>query len=179
MGNHHESVLRLWSTPSVASARGFITPSSPYLRWALGPPLPGVMDSFLVPFVFVEHARVDVPTLYPTLRDASCVAICTVTVGNPFFLVNTRSLVSGYRWSSCPGGPAPWYCTPSWAARSVRSAFEKSWPCLGPPRLYFSVFGEPSLSRFPRVGSACTVLLHPSLAGTLLPPRLAPYCPSQ
>jgi len=23
------------------------------------------MDSFLVPFVFVEHARVDVPTLYP------------------------------------------------------------------------------------------------------------------
>ena len=44
------------------------------------------MDSFLVPFVIV---RVDVPTLYPALRDASRLAICTV--GNPFFLVNTRS----------------------------------------------------------------------------------------
>jgi len=29
------------------------------------------------------------------------------------------------------------------------------------------LFGEPSSSRFPRVRSACTVLLHPSLAGTL------------
>ena len=29
------------------------------------------------------------------------------------------------------------------------------------------LFGEPFPSRFPRVGSACTVLLHPSLAGTL------------
>ena len=37
------------------------------------------MDSFLVPFVFV---RVDVPTPYPALRDASRLAICTV--GNPF-----------------------------------------------------------------------------------------------
>jgi len=44
------------------------------------------MDSFLVLFVFV---RVDVPTLYPALRDASRLAICTV--GNPLFLVNTRS----------------------------------------------------------------------------------------
>ena len=44
------------------------------------------MDSFLVPFVFV---RIDVPTLYPALRDASRLAICTV--GNPLFLVNTRS----------------------------------------------------------------------------------------
>jgi len=31
----------------------------------------------------------------------------------------------------------------------------------------FRLFGEPSSSRFPRVRSACTVLLHPSLAGTL------------
>jgi len=38
---------------------------------------------------------VDVPTVYPTLRDASRLAFCTV--GNPCFLVNTRSLVSGYR----------------------------------------------------------------------------------
>ena len=38
------------------------------------------------------------------------------------------------------------------------------------------LFGEPSSSRFPRVGSACTVLLHHSLAGTLLPLWLAPYC---
>jgi len=44
------------------------------------------MDSFLVPFVF---ACVDVPTLYPALRDASRLAICTV--GNHLFLVNTRS----------------------------------------------------------------------------------------
>ena len=29
------------------------------------------------------------------------------------------------------------------------------------------LFGEPSLSRFPRVRSACTVLRRPSLAGTL------------
>ena len=29
------------------------------------------------------------------------------------------------------------------------------------------LFGEPSSSRFTRVRSACTVLLHPSLAGTL------------
>jgi len=47
------------------------------------------MDSFLVPFVFVVHARVDVPTLYPTLRDASRLAICTV--GKPPSIVNTRS----------------------------------------------------------------------------------------
>ena len=32
------------------------------------------------------------------------------------------------------------------------------------------LFGEPSPSRFPRVGSACTILLHPSLAGTLSVP---------
>ena len=44
------------------------------------------MDSFLVLFVFV---RVDVPTLYPALRDAYRLAICAV--GKPFFLVNTRS----------------------------------------------------------------------------------------
>jgi len=37
---------------------------------------------------------VDVPTLYPALRDASRLAFCTV--GNPFFIVNTPSLVSGY-----------------------------------------------------------------------------------
>ena len=44
------------------------------------------MDSFLVPFVFV---RVDVPTIYPALRDGSRLAICTVS--NPLFLVNARS----------------------------------------------------------------------------------------
>jgi len=32
------------------------------------------------------------------------------------------------------------------------------------------LFGEPSSSRFPRVRSACTVLLHSSLAGTLSAP---------
>ena len=37
------------------------------------------MDSFLVPFVL---ACVDVPTLYPALRDVSRQAICMV--GNPF-----------------------------------------------------------------------------------------------
>jgi len=70
----------------VASAWGFITLSSLSSLWGLWPPLPGVMDSFLVPFVF---ARVDVPTLYLALRDASRLAICMV--GHPLFLVNTRS----------------------------------------------------------------------------------------
>jgi len=32
------------------------------------------------------------------------------------------------------------------------------------------LFGEPSSSRFPCVRSACTILLHPSLAGTLSAP---------
>jgi len=63
--------------------------------WGLWPPLPPGMDSFLVPFVFVEHARVDVPTLYPALRDALRLAICTV--GNPPSSVSTLSLVSDYR----------------------------------------------------------------------------------
>jgi len=39
-----------------------------------------------------------------------------------------------------------------------------------PPCLFFLVSGEPSLSWFPHVGSAYTVLLHPSLAGTLSAP---------
>ena len=87
--------------------------------------------------------------------------------------------VWGYWWSSCPGGPALWYCTLSWVAGSVRSAFAQSWPCFGRPRSHFSVVGKPSHSRFPRVRSACTVLLRPSLAGTFLPPRLASCCPSR
>ena len=78
----------------MATARGFIRPSSLYFLWGLWPPLLGVMDSFLVPFVFLEHARVDVPTLDPALRDASRLAFCTV--GEPPSIVNTRSLVSGY-----------------------------------------------------------------------------------
>jgi len=78
----------------VATAWGFVTFSSLYSLWGLWPPLPGVMDSFLVPFIF-EHARVDVPTLDSALRNAPRLAFCTV--GNLFFLVNTRSLVSGYR----------------------------------------------------------------------------------
>jgi len=69
--------------------------------------------------------------------DASRLAFCTV--GNPPSSVNTRSLVSDYRWCSCPGGPALWYCTLSWVAGLVRSAFEKLWPCLHPPCSYFSV----------------------------------------
>jgi len=39
------------------------------------------------------------------------------------------------------------------------------------------LFGEPSSSRFPRVGSACTVLLHPSLAGTLSAPSAGNLLP--
>jgi len=39
------------------------------------------------------------------------------------------------------------------------------------------LFGEPSSSRFPRVGSACTVLLHTLWLAPLLPLWLAPYCP--
>ena len=38
------------------------------------------------------------------------------------------------------------------------------------------LFGEPSSSRFPRVRSACTVLLHP-LCWHLTTVQLAPYCP--
>jgi len=38
------------------------------------------------------------------------------------------------------------------------------------------LFGEPSSSRFPRVGSACTVLLPP-LCWHLTAVQLAPYCP--
>jgi len=45
--------------------------------------------------VFVEHARVEVSTLYPLLRYASRFAICTV--GNPPSFINTRVLDSGYR----------------------------------------------------------------------------------
>jgi len=79
----------------MATAPGFITPSSPSSLGGLWPPLPGVMDSLLVPFILVEHARVDVPTLYPALRDASGLAFCMV--GDPPFSVNTLSLVSDYR----------------------------------------------------------------------------------
>jgi len=39
------------------------------------------------------------------------------------------------------------------------------------------LFGEPSYSRFPRVRSACTVLLHSSLAGTLSAPLVGTLLP--
>ena len=39
------------------------------------------------------------------------------------------------------------------------------------------LFGEPSPSRFPRVGSACTVLLRSSLAGTLSAPSAGTLLP--
>ena len=39
------------------------------------------------------------------------------------------------------------------------------------------LFGEPSSSRFPRVRSVCTVLLHPSLAGTLSAPLAGTLLP--
>jgi len=39
------------------------------------------------------------------------------------------------------------------------------------------LFGEPSSSRFPRVRSACTVLLRPSLAGTLSAPLAGTLLP--
>jgi len=175
MGNHRESVLRLWSSPSVATARGSITPSSLSSLWGLWPSLTGVMDSFLVPFVIVEHARVDVPTPYPALRDASRLAICTV--GNPPSSVNTRLLVMDYRRSSCPGGSALWYCTLSWVAVSVRW-LSRSCDPVSVLRVYTSrLFGEPSSSRFPRVGSACTVLLRPSLADTLSAPSAGTLLP--
>jgi len=106
-----------------------------------------------------KHTCFDVPTPYPALCDASHLAICTVC--NPFFLVNTQSLVLGYRWNSCPSGPAVWYCTLSSVTQSVRSAFEKLWPCLCPPPSYLLVFGKPCSSGFPRVRSTWTVLLHP------------------
>jgi len=109
MGNLRESVLRLCSPPSVATTRGVITPSSLHYLWGMWPPLSGVGDSFLVPLVLVEHARVDVPTLYRALREVFRFAICTVS--KPPSLVITQALVSGYRSSSSPGGPALSYCT--------------------------------------------------------------------
>jgi len=39
------------------------------------------------------------------------------------------------------------------------------------------LFGEPSSSRFPRVRSTCTVLLHPSLSGTLSAPLASTLLP--
>ena len=39
------------------------------------------------------------------------------------------------------------------------------------------LFGQPSLSRSPRVRSACTVLLHPSFAGTLSAPSAGTLLP--
>jgi len=69
-------------------------PSSlPSLR-GLWLPLPGLMNSFLVPFGIVEHARVVVPTFYPALCDPFRLAFWTV--GNPPFLVNPWSLALGY-----------------------------------------------------------------------------------
>jgi len=65
------------------------------LSGALGLPSRGLWIPFWLRSVFVELARVDVPTLYPALRDASRLAFCTV--GNPPSSVNTRSLVSDYR----------------------------------------------------------------------------------
>jgi len=59
-------------------------------------PLPGVRNPFWFRSVFVEHTPVDLPTLYPALRDASRLAICTV--GNAFFL-STRG-----RWFRAIGG---------------------------------------------------------------------------
>ena len=107
------------------------------LSGAFGLPSQGLWISFWFRSVFVEHTCIDVPTLYPALGDVSRLAFCTV--GNPPSSVNTRSLVLDYRWSSCPGGPALWYCTLSWVAGSVRSVFEKLWPRVRPPCSYFSV----------------------------------------
>jgi len=45
------------------------------------------------------------------------------------------------------------------------------------PVLTSRLFGEPSSSPFPRVRSACTVLLHPSLAGTLSAPSAGTLLP--
>jgi len=78
----------------MATARGFLTPSSPSSVWGRWPPLPDAMDSFLVLFIFVQHARVDVPTLFPARRDVLRLAICTL--GDPSSSVNTWSLVSHY-----------------------------------------------------------------------------------
>ena len=86
-------------------------------------PLASPPTGFLILSSF-KHACVNVSPPYPTLQDTSCLVICMVSYPPP--IVNTRSLVSSYRWSSCPGGPALWYCTLSWVAWSVWSAFKKS-----------------------------------------------------
>jgi len=109
------SGLLWWLLP-----RSTTHPSLPFLSLGC---LASPPRGFLILSSF-KHAWADVSPPYPALRNASRLAICTV--GNPISIVNTRSLVSGYRWSSCPGSPPLPYCTLSWVARSVRSSFEES-----------------------------------------------------
>jgi len=59
--------------------------------------------------VFVEHTPVNLPPLLSASREASRCRFCTL--GDASSYVNTWSLVSGYLCSSCPDGPALWYCT--------------------------------------------------------------------
>jgi len=65
------------------------------LSGAFGLPSGGLWIPSWFRSVFVVHARVGVPTLYPTRHDVFRLAICMV--GHPLSLVNIRSLASGYR----------------------------------------------------------------------------------
>jgi len=159
----------------MATAQGFVTPSSTYSLWGLWPPLSGVMDSLLVPFAFVQHARLDVPTLYPALHDASCLAFCTV--GDPPSSVNTRLLVSTIckvvALVALLSGIALSPELQDQYGQHAKNCDSDSVLRVCTSRL----FGEPSSSRFPRIRSACTVLLYPSLAGTLSAPSAGTLLP--
>ena len=55
-------------------------------------------------------------------------------------LINGSVAVVGYRQSSGPGGPAPWYCTLYWHPHSVRSARPKDVTSLQSPS--FALLGS-------------------------------------
>ena len=81
----------------------------------------------------------------------------------PPYLVNGSVAVSGYRWSSGPGGSVLWYCTISWESCPVRSASSKSRDLASVAFPRTSRFGStPPSSLLLRVASAGTrLLLHP------------------
>jgi len=115
--------------------------------------------------VFVEHTCFDIPTPYTALRAALRLAICTVR--NPPACLNTRSLVLGYWWSTCPGGPALWYCTLLSVGWSVLLSCEKSFLSLRPPYSHFSVVWRAFLLPLPHRSIRLHHTATPCLAGTL------------
>ena len=96
----------------------------------------------------------------------------------PPYLVNGSVTVSGYWWSSGPGGSGLWYRTISWESCPVQSASSKSGDLASVAFHHTSRFrSTPPSPLLLTVGSAGTLLLH-SLAGTLLLLHPGPLSPS-